>query len=180
MSISFTVKTDDLEGATVKLFKSASSEEPSEILRSIVLFEDDLDETEEFDSSCWNSEQRIWAHIVGELLSVPEDPESRVAWYAAVEFASLVLPSRFIPRQILLEASGGKQVVLTAKTIKNKLETEMEDQGGFILLFGPWNRVLSIRTTASQFFRCRFRTRSDQSQDDRLLGAGTAFSIECF
>ena len=90
-----------------------------------------------FDIGRWNSEQRVWAHIIGKMLSVSADPESLVAWYAAVEFTSCVLPSRFIPRQILEEASGGKQVVLTDKIIKKKLETEMEDRGGFDQLSGP-------------------------------------------
>ena len=48
MSMSFIVKGDGKEKSRVQLFMTVSPGESSEILRSIVLFDDDLDESENF------------------------------------------------------------------------------------------------------------------------------------
>jgi hypothetical protein len=93
-----------------------------------VLYSDDLDESDRFQLSCWNSEQRIYAHMIANLLSAPESPESLVAWYATVGFASIVLPWR-LRRQILEEMRDGQSVVVTEQSILEKLGTKKQDHG---------------------------------------------------
>jgi len=142
MNISFIIKGEEggTEEPTVKLFMRVSSGAPVPIVRTIILFDDDLDESEKFNANCRNIEQRVFAHIISKILAPFDNPESLVAWYATVEFTSTILPWRFIPRQILEEARGGNCVVLTAEIILEKLGTRQRDLGDgsrFLMQSGP-------------------------------------------
>jgi hypothetical protein len=137
---------------TVKLSMHIPPAAPVEIRRSIILFDDDLDESENFESDCWNSEQRICAHIVAKFLSAPDNPESLVAWYATVGFASIVLPwrlaPRLFPRQLIGQAHGAKPLVLTEEFVLASLGMEEQDRGNgsdFALLSGSAIECFLVR-----------------------------------
>ena len=62
-----------------------------EIKRKIVLSDDDFTDIERFDLGHFNCQQNLSAHIIDKLLPKPKRVESLVAWYSAIELASVLL-----------------------------------------------------------------------------------------
>jgi hypothetical protein len=141
MSISFIIERREAktEEHTIKLFLCVAPQEPTEIRRYIILPADDLDESEEFDSTCWNADQRVCAHIIGKILSAPDSPESLVAWYATVAFASAILDRTWMERKINQDTPSVNKIVLTEASILESLgslRTPYRNASEFLLLSG--------------------------------------------
>jgi hypothetical protein len=93
VSICFTVESREVgtEGGIVKLFERLPSGDRIEVRPSIALKGDQLDESGQFRLHGPDWHKGVCIHLVAKLLSIPEDAESLVAWYATIGIASFFL-----------------------------------------------------------------------------------------
>jgi hypothetical protein len=80
----------------------------------------------------YNSADRLYAHIIQNLLSTPNTPESLVAWYATVEYASKILAVNSEFQHLDLT---GESIVLTTESILERPKTKKREDGSRFLVF---------------------------------------------
>ena len=146
MSISFRVESNRVgtEEATVKLYKRISSEAPVQIRQEIALCDDHLDESGQFllhGPGDWH--KSVCVHLVGNLLSAPEDAESIVAWYATIGFGSFELQARWKGSEIFDAVERQKSIDVTAQSIVETLGIAEAERG---------TRFLSLSHGAIEYF----------------------------
>ena len=149
MSTSFVIEGWRLRAGdgTVRLFKCDSSSARVEIHRHIILGSDDMDESKKFTWRVWNAADRLYAHMIDQLLPVLNNQEPSAVRDATVEYVSKVLAvdSRSEFHNIELK---GETITLTAESILERLKTqEHENRSHFRVYSGLECRLPSMTSS---------------------------------
>jgi hypothetical protein len=124
----------------VRVYRRDPTGTRDEIRPSIVLASDDSTELEHFKWTRWNSADRLYAHIIQSLLPAPDTPESLVAWYATLEYASKFLAIGSPLGNLNLT---GEPIVLTPGNLLESPSPKRRENGSnFICFQAPRSRVI--------------------------------------
>jgi hypothetical protein len=128
VSVSFTIESFGVgtEGGIAKLFERLPSGDCIEVRPSIALKGDQLDESEQFRLYGPDWHKSVCIHSVAKLLSIPEDAESLVAWYATIGVASFLFGSSRKAQEIREAVKLEQSLDITAESILSSILEAVE------------------------------------------------------
>jgi hypothetical protein len=128
VSISFTIESREVgtEVGIVKLFERLPSGDRVEVRPTIALKGDQLDESGQFRLYGPDWHKGVCIHLVAKLLSIPEDAESLVAWYATIGIASFFLGTGRTAQEIREAVRLEESFEITTESILSSIANGVE------------------------------------------------------